>query len=84
MEALRKKAVEYLERFGARCFLDHIPYLPVSSTQVRQEVARGGDIGCLVPQAVADYIQRCGLYRSAQRPGEAPPPEFGGSYAHRF
>ena len=46
------------------CFLDHIPYLPVSSTQVRQEVARGGDISGLVPQAVADYIEQCGLYRS--------------------
>ena len=64
MDALRKKAVEYLERFGARCFLDHIPYLPVSSTQVRQEVARGGDVSRLVPQAVAAYIEQCGLYRS--------------------
>lgn len=61
--ALREKALEYTGRFKARCFLEHIPYLPVSSTQVRQAVARGEDVSGLVPQAVAAYIGEHGLYR---------------------
>ena len=63
--ALREKALEYTGRFKARCFLEHIPYLPVSSTQVRQAVARGEDVSGLVPQAVAAYIGEHGLYRPA-------------------
>ena len=41
LDALRQKALEYTGQFQARCFLEHIPYLPISSTQVRQAVARG-------------------------------------------
>ena len=41
MEPLRQKALDYTARFGARCFLEHIPYLPISSTQVRQAAAAG-------------------------------------------
>lgn len=36
----------------------------VSSTQVRQTAASGGDISALVPGAVADYIAEKGLYKS--------------------
>lgn len=35
----------------------------VSSTQIRQRVARGECIADLVPAAVADYIMEKGLYR---------------------
>ena len=55
LDALRQKALEYTGQFQARCFLEHIPYLPISSTQVRQAVARGEDVSGLVPQAVAAY-----------------------------
>ena len=65
MDALREKALEYTGTFHARCFLDHIPYLPISSTQVRQAVARGEDVSGLVPQAVAAYMKERGLYRPA-------------------
>ena len=65
MDALRQKALAYAEGFGARCFLEHIPYLPISSTQVRQAVARGEDVSGLVPEAVAAYIGERGLYRGA-------------------
>lgn len=63
MDALREKALEYTGTFHARCFLDHIPYLPISSTQVRQAVARGEDAASLVPEAVARYIRERGLYQ---------------------
>ena len=65
LDALRQKALEYTGQFQARCFLEHIPYLPISSTQVRQAVARGEDISGLVPQAVAAYMKERGLYRPA-------------------
>ena len=64
MDALREKALEYTGTFHARCFLDHIPYLPISSTQVRQAVARGEDVASLVPEAVARYIRERGLYQT--------------------
>ena len=63
MDALREMALEYTGTFHARCFLDHIPYLPISSTQVRQAVARGEDAASLVPEAVARYIRERGLYQ---------------------
>ena len=65
VNALRQKALEYTGQFQARCFLEHIPYLPISSTQVRQAVARGEDVSGLVPQAVAAYMKERGLYRPA-------------------
>lgn len=64
MDALREKALEYTGTFHARCFLDHIPYLPISSTQVRQAVARGEGVASLVPEAVARYIRERGLYQT--------------------
>lgn len=41
----------------------HMPRLDVSSSQLRRMVASGHPIRYLVPDAVADYIEREGLYR---------------------
>lgn len=41
-----------------------IDIVDVSSTQVREAVAEGGDISAFVPKAVADYIAENGLYKS--------------------
>jgi nicotinate-nucleotide adenylyltransferase len=40
------------------------PTAPVSSTDIRQRLAKGQSIDGLVPPAVAAYIERQGLYRS--------------------
>ena len=69
LSTLRQKALEYTERFGARCFLEQIPYLPVSSTQVRQAAARGEDVSTLVPETVAAYIVAHGLYSREEETG---------------
>ena len=41
------------------------PELDIASTTIRERVAAGSSIAGLVPRAVADYIERHGLYRSA-------------------
>jgi len=39
------------------------PSLPVSSTEIRRRVAEGKSVRYLVPEAVADFIEKRGLYR---------------------
>jgi nicotinate-nucleotide adenylyltransferase len=41
-----------------------LPMLNISSTQVREAVARGENINHLVPREVASYIARHGLYKN--------------------
>ena len=41
----------------------HMPAVPVSSTQIRDRVARGEPIAGMVPAKVADYIDQHRLYR---------------------
>jgi nicotinate-nucleotide adenylyltransferase len=48
-----------------------IPALAISSSDVRGRVARGAPIQYLVPDGVASYIQKRGLYRGP--PGASPP-----------
>lgn len=43
-------------------FVEQISFLDVSSTDVREALARGESIDRMVPPAVADYIIRHGLY----------------------
>ncbi len=40
-----------------------LPMLDISSTQIRQQVARGGALDALVPPAVARYIEHNRLYQ---------------------
>ena len=42
--------------------------LPISSSQIRARVRAGQPIVELVPAAVADYIERTGLYRDGEKP----------------
>jgi GTP-binding protein len=48
---------------GGRIFSLPMAPLPISSTQVRRIAAAGGELGDLVPLAVARYIRANGLYR---------------------
>lgn len=50
---------------GATVTPIEMPYLPISSTLVRERVARGLPVRYLVPDAVERYIRRHGLYRDA-------------------
>jgi nicotinate-nucleotide adenylyltransferase len=48
---------------GARCELLDLPVMAVSSTGLRRRLAAGEDTGDWLPQEVAEYIARRGLYR---------------------
>ena len=52
-----------LERYGDRVVPFELDSPPVSSSEVRERVARGEPIDDLVPPAVAEAIRDLGLYR---------------------
>jgi nicotinate-nucleotide adenylyltransferase len=54
---------EASELFGDRMTLMEGPGLDVSSTEVRERVRRGQPLRYLVPDLVASYIDKTGLYR---------------------
>ena len=56
-----------------------IPALAISSSDIRARVARGAPIQYLVPDGVARYIDKHGLYRAPAGPDPAaePPPGSG-------
>ncbi|HUZ83680.1 MAG TPA: nicotinate (nicotinamide) nucleotide adenylyltransferase [Gaiellales bacterium] len=49
-----------------------MPAVDVSSTAVRDALSRGQDVRGLVPEAVADEIDRRRLYRAGPEPGAEP------------
>jgi nicotinate-nucleotide adenylyltransferase len=55
--------------FGGRCTLIEVPSLEVSSTAIRERVARGRSIRYWVPPAVEAYIREHDLYREAVSAG---------------
>jgi nicotinate-nucleotide adenylyltransferase len=52
-----------------------IPALAVSSSEIRARVARGAPVQYLVPDGVARYIQKHGLYRTPADPARPDPPD---------
>lgn len=62
MQRLHRHAEE-LENMGARSMVLDIPYLPVSSTEIRGAVQQGCGLEHLVPPAVAAYISQHHLYQ---------------------
>lgn len=62
-QALLRKKEELEKSYGARCFVEEIPYLPVSSTEVRERLKRGESVARLVPKGVERYLLEHGLYR---------------------
>ena len=60
-----------LRAMGAKTLVCDIPYLPVSSTMVREAVKAGKSIEKLVPPAVAGYIYRNHLYTECGKQDES-------------
>lgn len=49
-------------KFGARCFIEDIPYFAVSSTEIREKAARGESLAGMVPRGVEEYIRSHEIY----------------------
>ena len=62
-EELKQKITYYEKRYDARIRVLEINISDLSSSMIRQAVAKGEDIRSLVPEDVADYIIKNGLYR---------------------
>ena len=54
---------ELPEGFGERVHILEIPARAVSSTDVRRRVAAGRPVRYLLPEGVARYVEKAGLYR---------------------
>ena len=52
---------------GERVMTVRMPLIEISGTELRRRAAAGEPIRYLVPDAVADYIERNGLYREGRR-----------------
>jgi nicotinate-nucleotide adenylyltransferase len=61
----RPGAAEVADRAGSAATVSRVsgPGLAISATEVRQRVREGRSVRYLVPDAVADYIVKRGLYR---------------------
>lgn len=62
-ERLIKKAEEYRRHFGAFVRFLEAPPVHVSSSEVRERLARGEDCSALLCQEVLSYIRKRGLYQ---------------------
>lgn len=61
-EVLKQRRAETLEGTAGRVLLQPVTQLEISSTQVRETLARGGDPRFLVPEAVRTYIRESDCY----------------------
>lgn len=65
-EARLEECARALREKGAVVFLERIPYLPISSTEIRKAVREGKSIRGKVPAAVEEYIRSYGLYTKGE------------------
>ena len=57
-----ERIAEYKQKYGKNVVKIVAPVNEISSSEVRRMIAGGEDISGVVPQAVADYIKKKGLY----------------------
>lgn len=62
-QEMEDKAAELTERFGADIHIYHMESSELSSTELRRRIRDGEDIRGCVPEKVAEYIEKKGLYR---------------------
>jgi nicotinate-nucleotide adenylyltransferase len=59
---LEKHAKKLAILYGARCHIEEIPVVDMSSTEIRSLIAQGKDVSAYLPRGVYEYILRRGLY----------------------
>ncbi len=63
-----ERQISYLEnRYGAKIELLMAPLIDISSTGIRARASRGLSVYYMVPDTVADYIQKNHLYAVAPK-----------------
>lgn len=62
LELLRAKSHEYEEKFKGVTHFLNMPRTDISSTEIREKVAKDEDMGDLLPVKVLDYIKEHKLY----------------------
>ena len=67
----KKRASGSLELPGVRLHLLPETHEDVSATQIRAAMKRGGALKKFVPDAVAEYIRKEGLYRGTRKAGKS-------------
>lgn len=60
-----KSYAKTLEQRGAKCVIEDIPLMDVSSTAIREKILAGESIDRLVPAPIEEYIKKFGLYKTA-------------------
>ena len=60
---LTEKKQELERQFHGRIEIVPAPLIGISSTELRQRLATGKSVRYLIPESVAEYIARHGLYR---------------------
>ena len=60
---LTEKKQELERQFHGRIEIVPAPLIGISSTELRQRLAAGKSVRYLIPESVAEYIARHGLYR---------------------
>ena len=60
---MKRFAQELGEKYHALCRVENIPVLELSSTEIRERLAAGGDVNGCVPPEVLSFIRENGLYR---------------------
>lgn len=63
--AYLREYAAHMRAEGISCYVDDRPVMNVSSTEIRRRIHDGESLADLVPAAVADYVQKNGLYRQA-------------------
>lgn len=66
MERMKAQKKNLEKLFSARCIIESISYLPISSTEIRARVAGETELETLVPKCVATFIRQHGLYRAEE------------------
>lgn len=63
-ELIVEKVTELRNRYGKNIVRIDAPVIELSSSEIRQKIARGESVSGLVPDGVFDYVRERGLYGS--------------------
>lgn len=63
MAQIKQYAQSLKSDYKAECYIENIPVLDISSTQIREAIKNSDDVSSLLPIKVLKYIERQNLYK---------------------